>query len=102
MTIFVKRQKCQLPVCCIVTLKQSMGRSNRLNLTLYKIKLSRKKKTSELQIRGLKHAARMWPARAFCAARDAFQEFSYNQNLSYLVYSPVFIGSRPASEQVPF
>jgi len=42
------------------------------------------------------------PARAFCAARDAFWEFSYNQNLSYSVYSPVFIGSRPASENCPF
>jgi len=25
----------------------------------------------------LKHAGRMWPARAFCAAGDAFWEFSY-------------------------
>jgi len=27
---------------------------------------------------GLKHAGRMWPARTFCAARDAFWEFSNN------------------------
>jgi len=27
-------------------------------------------------IQGLKHAGRMWPARTFCAARDAFWEFS--------------------------
>jgi len=24
---------------------------------------------------GLKHAGHMWPARTFCAARDAFVEF---------------------------
>jgi len=40
---------------------------------------------------GLKHAA-----------HDAFWEFSYNQNLSFLVYSPMFKSARPASEQVFF
>jgi len=43
----------------------------------------------------------MWPARVFCAARDAFWEFSNNQHLRHLVYSPVFKNARPASEQVP-
>jgi len=40
--------------------------------------------------------------RAFCAAqaRDAFWEFSYNQHLSFLVYSPMFKSAPPASEQV--
>ena len=28
---------------------------------------------------GLKHADRMWPAKAFCAAHDAFREYSHNQ-----------------------
>jgi len=41
-------------------------------------------------------------ARAFCADRDAFWKFSYNQDSSYLVYSPVFKSSQPESEQVPF
>jgi len=30
----------------------------------------------EMLDQGVKHANRMWPARAFCAARDAFREFS--------------------------
>jgi len=54
------------------------------------------------QVQGLKHAARMWPPRAFCAALDAFWEFSYNQRVSFLVYSPVFESARPASEQAFF
>jgi len=47
-------------------------------------------------------ASGMWPVKAFCAARDAFCEYSYIQHLSYFVHSPVFESSRPASEQVPF
>ena len=54
------------------------------------------------QTRGPKHAGRMWPAKAFCAARDAFWEYSYKQQLRYLIYWPVFKSARPASEQVPF
>jgi len=34
-----------------------------------------------VQVMGLKHAGRMWPAKAFCAARDAFREFSNNYHL---------------------
>jgi len=30
---------------------------------------------------GLKHAGRMWPVRALCAARDAFWEWSNNEHL---------------------
>jgi len=44
----------------------------------------------------------MWPARAFCVARDALREFSDNQHLCYLVYSPVFESAWLASKQVPF
>jgi len=44
----------------------------------------------------------MWPVKVFRASRDAFWEFSNNQRLRYLVYSPVFKSARPASEQVPF
>ena len=51
---------------------------------------------------GLKQAGRMWPVKACYAARDAFREFSYNQHLSYLIYSPVFKSAQPVSEQVPF
>ena len=51
---------------------------------------------------GLKHAGRMWPPGAFCVARDAFWEFSYNQHSSFLLYSPMFKSAPPASEQVFF
>jgi len=34
--------------------------------------------------------------------RPAMGEFSFNQDVRYAVYSPVFKSSRPASEQVPF
>ena len=43
----------------------------------------------------------MWPAKASCAAHDAFLEYSNKQHLSYLIYSAVFKSARPASEQVP-
>jgi len=42
-------------------------------------------------------ACSMWPARAFCAARNARWELPNNQ---HLVYSPVFNSAQPASEQV--
>jgi len=51
---------------------------------------------------GLKYAGRMWPARTFCAARDAFREFSNDYYLNYLVYSLVFNSARAESEKVPF
>jgi len=49
----------------------------------------------------LKHSARMWPTRAFCAARDDFWEFSNSYSLYHLVYSTVLESDRLASEQVP-
>jgi len=40
------------------------------------------------------------PTPGFLAASDAFWEFSYNQHLSFLVYSPMFKSAPPACEQV--
>jgi len=40
--------------------------------------------------------------RAFCAARNAFWELSYNQHLSFLFYSPMLKSARTVSEQVFF
>ena len=50
---------------------------------------------------GLKDSGHMWPARTFCAGRNAFWEFSDNKSLRYLGYSPVFKSARLWSEQVP-
>jgi len=39
-------------------------------------------------------AGSMWPAKVFRAARDASWEFSNNQHVRHLVYSPVFKSAR--------
>jgi len=40
--------------------------------------------------------------KAFCAARDAFWEFSYNQHSSFLAYSLMFKTAPPVTEQIFF
>ena len=47
---------------------------------------------------GLKHVA-WWPKKAFCAARNAFWDYSDNWHFSYLVDSPMFKSPGPASDQ---